>query len=109
MIGTTRFAPGHVLNDRYEIIETLGHGGMGEAYKALDRSTGQLVVVKIPYASIIGDPSTYSRYQRELDIGKRLDHPGIQRFLADGRLDNSVAPYLVFEFIDGQNFRELLA
>jgi serine/threonine-protein kinase len=58
---------------------------------------------------MIGDPSTYSRYQRELDIGKRLDHPGIQRFLADGRLDDSVAPYLVFEFIDGQNFREFLA
>jgi serine/threonine-protein kinase len=108
-IGGTRFAPGQTLNDRYDILETLGQGGMGEAYKARDRSTGQLVVVKIPYASMIGDPATYSRYQRELDIGKRLDHPGIQRFLADGRLDESVAPYLVFEFIDGQNFREFLA
>jgi serine/threonine-protein kinase len=104
-----RFAPGQTLNDRYEILQTLGQGGMGEAYKARDRKTGQTVVVKIPYASMIGDPSTYSRYQRELDIGKRLDHPGIQRFLADGRLDDSVAPYLVFEFIDGQNFREFLA
>ena len=108
-IGGMRFAPGQTLNDRYEILETLGQGGMGEAYKARDRTTGQTVVVKIPYASMIGDPSTYSRYQRELDIGKRLDHPGIQRFLADGRLDDSVAPYLVFEFIDGQNFREFLA
>jgi serine/threonine-protein kinase len=108
-IGGMRFAPGQTLNDRYEILQTLGQGGMGEAYKARDRKTGQIVVVKIPYASMIGDPSTYSRYQRELDIGKRLDHPGIQRFLADGRLDDSVAPYLVFEFIDGQNFREFLA
>ena len=108
-IGGMRFAPGQTLNDRYEILQTLGQGGMGEAYKARDRQTGQIVVVKIPYASMIGDPSTYSRYQRELDIGKRLDHPGIQRFLADGRLDDSVAPYLVFEFIDGQNFREFLA
>jgi serine/threonine protein kinase len=103
-----RFAPGHVLNNRYEVLETLGQGGMGEAYKARDRATGQLVVVKIPYASMIGDPSTYSRYERELDIGKRLDHPGIQRFLADGRLDGSVAPYLVFEFIDGRNMRDYL-
>jgi serine/threonine-protein kinase len=103
-----RFAPGQTLNERYEILEALGQGGMGEAYKARDRATGQLVVVKIPYASMIGDPATYSRYQRELDIGKRLDHPGIQRFLADGRLDDSVAPYLVFEFIDGHNLRDFL-
>jgi serine/threonine protein kinase len=106
--GTMRFAPGHLLNDRYEILETLGQGGMGEAYKARDHTTGQLVVVKIPYANMIGDPSTYSRYERELDIGKRLDHPGIQRFLANGRLDEGVAPYVVFEFIDGRNLREYL-
>ena len=104
-----RLAPGHLLNDRYEILEILGQGGMGEAYKARDNSTGVLVVVKIPYASMIGDPSTYSRYQRELDIGKRLDHPGIQRFVADGRLDGSVAPFVVFEFIDGENLRDYLA
>jgi serine/threonine protein kinase len=107
-VGGTRFVPGDTLNHRYEILETLGQGGMGEAYKARDRSTGQLVVVKIPYASMIGDPSTYSRYQRELDIGKRLNHPGIQRFLADGRLDDGIAPYLVFDFIDGQNLRDYL-
>lgn len=105
----TRYAPGEVLNDRYEILTTLGQGGMGEALKARDRATDKLVVIKIPYASSIGDPATFSRYQRELDIGKRLDHPGIQRFIDSGRLGNSVAPYVVFEYIDGQPMREYLA
>jgi eukaryotic-like serine/threonine-protein kinase len=108
MMGSMRFAPGHVLNDQYEVLELLGQGGMGEAYRARDHTTGQVVVVKIPYASVIGDPATYSRYERELDIGKRLDHPGIQRFIAEGRLDDSVAPYVVFEYIDGENLREYL-
>jgi len=108
-LGSARLAAGDVLAGQYEILEILGQGGMGETYKARDVSTGVLVVVKIPYASMIGDPSTYSRFQRELDIGKRLDHPGIQHFLGEGRLDDSVAPYLVFEFIDGQNFRHYLA
>jgi len=108
--GSTRYAAGQTLsNDRYEILETLGQGGMGETYKARDRATGQLVVLKMPYASMIGDPSTYSRYERELAIGKKLDHPGIQRFLGSGRLDDSVAPYVVFEYIEGQSLRDYLA
>jgi serine/threonine-protein kinase len=107
--GTARLSAGDTLDGRYEVIDVLGQGGMGEAYQARDGSTGHLVVVKVPYASMIGDPSTYSRFQRELDIGRRLDHPGIQRFVAEGRLDDSVAPYVVFEYIDGQNFRAYLA
>src|SRR5689334_6017052 len=108
-IGSARLTPGDLLDGRYAILDLLGQGGMGETYKARDQLTGSLVVVKVPYANMIGDPSTYSRFQRELDIGRRLDHPGIQRFVSDGRLEDSVAPYVVFEFIDGQNFREYLA
>jgi serine/threonine-protein kinase len=100
---------GDMLDGRYDILEVLGRGGMGETYQARDRLTDHLVVVKVPYANMIGDPATYSRFQRELDIGKRLDHPGIQRFVAEGRLQGNVAPYVVFEFIDGKNFREFLA
>jgi eukaryotic-like serine/threonine-protein kinase len=107
-LGATRYSPGATVNDRYEILATLGQGGMGEAYKARDRATGQIVVVKVPYASSIGDPATYSRYERELDIGKRLDHPGIQRLLDSGRLDKGVAPYVVFEYIEGQPMRDYL-
>ena len=106
--GLTRYSPGATVNDRYEILATLGQGGMGEAYKARDRASGGLVVVKVPYASSIGDPATYRRYERELDIGKRLDHPGIQRLLDSGRLNGGVAPYVVFDFIEGQPLREYL-
>ncbi|MBV9169236.1 MAG: serine/threonine protein kinase [Chloroflexi bacterium] len=107
-LGASRYGPGATVNDRYEILGTLGQGGMGEAYKARDRESGQIVVIKVPYASSIGDPATFSRYERELDIGKRLDHPGIQRMLQSGRLDNGVAPYVVFEYIDGEPMREYL-
>jgi serine/threonine-protein kinase len=81
---------------------------MNDAYKALDRTSGRLVVLKIPFSSLIGDPATFSRYQRELEIGKRLHHPNIQELLEEGRLDGGVAPYLVLEYVDGTLLREYL-
>jgi serine/threonine protein kinase len=103
-----RYEAGQTVNDRYEILESLGQGGMNDAFKARDRETGRLVVLKIPFASLIGDPATYSRYQRELQIGKRLHHPNIQELVDEGRLDGGAAPYLVLEYVDGKLLREHL-
>ncbi|HLZ30769.1 MAG TPA: serine/threonine-protein kinase [Chloroflexota bacterium] len=102
------FETGQTVNGKYEILEVLGHGGMNDAYKALDHETGRMVVLKVPFASLIGDPATFSRYQRELEIGKRLHHPNIQQLVEEGRLDGGIAPYLVLEFVDGTLLREYL-
>jgi serine/threonine protein kinase len=103
-----RLAPGQAVG-RYDVVDLLGEGGMSESYRARDRETGQTVVLKIPYANIIGDPSTYSRYERETEIGRRLVHPNVQRLLDTGRLDDSVAPYIVWEYVDGEPLRQYLA
>ncbi len=108
-VGTMRYQAGETVNQRYEILESLGHGGMSDAYKARDRETGGLVVVKIPFSSLIGDPATFSRYQREVEIGKRLHHPNIQHLVDEGRLDDGVSPYLVLDYIDGLSMREYLS
>jgi eukaryotic-like serine/threonine-protein kinase len=103
-----RLQAGETVNDRYEILESLGQGGMNDAFKARDRLTGRLVVLKVPFMSLIGDPATYSRYQRELEIGKRLHHPNIQELVDEGRLGDGVGPYLVLEYVDGTLLREYL-
>ena len=107
-LGNMRYQAGQTVNGKYEILENLGQGGMNDAYKARDRASGRLVVIKIPFTSLIGDPATFSRYQRELEIGKRLHHPNIQELLEDGRLEGGVAPYLVLEYVDGTLLREYL-
>lgn len=104
-----RLAPGQSVAGRFEVIDLLGEGGMSESYRALDRDTGQTVVLKIPYASVIGDPATYSRYQREIEIARRLVHPHIPRLLDTGHLDGSPAPFIVMEYVEGVSFRHYLA
>jgi eukaryotic-like serine/threonine-protein kinase len=103
-----RYDVGQVVDGRYEVVAPLGSGGMSEAYKARDREGGGTVVVKIPYANLIGDPATFSRYQREMEIGKRLQHPNIQHLLAEGRLAGGQAPYMVLEYVDGELLRDYL-
>jgi eukaryotic-like serine/threonine-protein kinase len=105
---SVRLAAGQAVG-RYDILDLLGEGGMSESYRARDRETGRTVVLKIPFANIIGDPATYSRYQRETEIGRRLVHPHIQQLLDTGHLDASVAPYLVMEYVEGESLRRYLA
>jgi serine/threonine protein kinase len=102
-----RLAPGQSVG-KYDVLDLLGEGGMSESYRARDRSTGETVVLKIPFASMIGDPATYSRYEREMEIGRRLIHPHIQRLLDTGHLDGSPAPFLVMEYVEGESFRQYL-
>jgi eukaryotic-like serine/threonine-protein kinase len=101
-----RLATGQHVNG-YEVLRHLGTGGMSESYLARD-ATGAQVVLKLPHPHLIGDLSTYSRFEREVEIGRRLDHPNVQRVLGSGRLAGGIAPYLVTEFVVGQTLREYL-
>lgn len=109
MAPLVRYEAGDVLDGRYEVLRALGQGGMSETYEARDVETGRVVALKIPFASLIGDPATFSRYQREMEIGKRLDHPNIQKLIAEGRLGGGVAPYMVLEYVDGELLRTYVA
>src|SRR5439155_778320 len=67
---------GQVLDDRFEIIETIHRSGMSTVFKTIDRKTGETVAVKVPLMNLEADPAFYSRFEREEEIGKILDHPG---------------------------------
>jgi serine/threonine protein kinase len=102
-----RYAIGECVDGRYQVEGVLGEGGFGETYKARNVATAQVVVLKLPHISIIGDLSAYNRYRREIEIGQRLDHPGIQRLLPDAVV-NSRNPYMVLEYVEGESLRTYL-
>jgi len=92
--------------DQYTIVQKLGHGGMSEVYRARDGELEREVVLKFPHEDMAGDPATYERFRREIQIGQLLTHPHIQKLyhLAGGKAE----PYLVLEYVDGGTLRELL-
>ena len=100
-----RHHPGEVI-DRYEIIGSLGEGAYAETYKARDTSSGDTVVLKMPNPNLFADPGLFQRYRRESDIARKLDHPGVQRGIDGG--EARTEPYLVLEYVDGENLRLVL-
>src|SRR6202171_3015950 len=95
----TEVQPGDVVDGRFEIFELIGRGGMGSVFKASDLTTGRRVAVKIPFFELESNPVFYSRFQRELEIGKRLDHPSILKILA---VERPSRPYLAMEYLEGE-------
>jgi eukaryotic-like serine/threonine-protein kinase len=80
--------------------------GMTTIYRATDLRTGQPVAIKIPHPELECDPTFYSRFQREIAIGKKLRHPGVVQTLDSSNLDQLC---IVMEWIDGRFLREILA
>ena len=94
-----------VLAERYLLERHAGAGGMGEVWKAVDQETGQPVAIKrLPRHTGAGD---LARFAREAQILAMLSHPRVVRYVAHGA-DAEGAPYLVMEWLDGQDLGERL-
>lgn len=102
---TASHPPGSVL-DHYEIVECLGVGAFAESYKARDRRSGQIVVLKLPNPALLGDQTLFQRFRREAEIARRLRHPGVQASLDAG--EHRSEPYLVLEYVEGRTLRDVL-
>jgi serine/threonine protein kinase/Tol biopolymer transport system component len=91
----------------YEIVSTLGSGGMGEVYRARDPKLGRLVAVKVLSDRLAADPAALARFEREARAVAALSHPnilGIHDFGHDGG-----SPYAVMELLEGRTLRVVLA
>lgn len=102
---TITYTPGARV-DHYEIIRMLGHGGMNSVYLAQDVDNQQKVVLKFPNEDLIGNVAIFERYQREAEIGSRLNNPRVQRLLNTD--EKRCQHYLVMEYIQGRTLREVL-
>ena len=96
---------GKVLGDRYEIIETVGSGGMATVYKAWCRLLNRYVAVKVLKSSLTGDDEIVKRFSKESKAAASLSHSNIVSVYDVGETENGLK-YIVMEHVDGMTLKE---
>ena len=99
-------APGSRLGP-YEIVSSVGAGGMGEVYKARDSRLNRDVAIKILPEALAADPEYRERFEREARAVSSLNHPNICTVYDVGSQDG--VDYLVMELLDGETLAARLA
>ncbi len=99
--------PGDVLDNRFEITDLVNRSGMACIFKARDRENNLTVAIKAPHMQFESDAASFSRFQREEEIGMLLVHPYILRvFPVDA--EKKSRPYIVMEYLQGQTLADLM-
>src|SRR5260370_521225 len=94
----TSLHPGYQL-DHYRIESLVARSGMASIFRATDLRTGLPVAIKIPHPEMEADPLFFDRFQREAEIGRKLNHPGVIKVLPD---DGQSRVYMAMEWVDGR-------
>jgi serine/threonine protein kinase len=89
-----------------EIVELVGHGGMGVVYKARQPRLDRLVALKLLPQSLAADAAFAERFNREARVLARLNHPNIVTVHDFGQSGGFF--YLLMEFVDGVNLRQAM-
>ncbi len=100
------FSKGQKINDRYEIVKSIGEGGMANVYLAYDTILERNVAVKVLRGDLADDEKFVRRFQREALSASSLSHPNIVEMYDVGEDNGSF--YIVMEYIDGKTLKQLV-
>ena len=97
---------GQKINERYEIIKTIGEGGMANVYLANDTILDRKVAIKVLRGDLSNDEKFIRRFKREALSVSNLSHPNIVEVYDVGEEEGNY--YIVMEYIDGKTLKQLL-
>jgi eukaryotic-like serine/threonine-protein kinase len=105
-LGIAELRAGAVLHGRYEILSTLGEGGMGAVYKARDREVDRVVAVKVIRPELANQPEILNRFKQELILSRQVTHKNVVRIFDLGEAEG--IKFITMEFVEGRDLRSLL-
>ena len=91
--------------DHYRIDELIARSGMASIFRALDLNDGKQVAIKLPHPEMECDALLFDRFKREMEIGIKLDNPGVMKVFNHEKRSRL---YMVMEWVEGRLLRRLL-
>ncbi len=92
--------------DHYRIDSAVARSGMASIFRATDLNDGKTVAVKVPHPEMESEPALFERFQREGEIGRMMNHPGVMKVL-DSQKRTRV--YMVMEWVEGKLLRTVMS
>ena len=100
------FSTGTLFAGRYQIIEELGHGGMGKVYKAFDTKIQEKIAIKIIRPDIASDQKTITRFRNELKLARQITHRNICRMHDLG--EDQGTHFITMEYVAGESLKKII-
>lgn len=91
-----------LVDDRFELLEMAGRGGMGTVYRAMDHSTNRVVALK---ELVESTSESISRFTNEARLLGEIEHPHVVRYVTRG-VGTTGKRFLVMEWLDGMNLAD---
>src|SRR5215813_4757119 len=105
-LSPVRLARGSHLGP-YEVLSTLGSGGMAEVYRARDTRLGRDIALEVVNEALAGDPELLRRFEQEARLAGSLNHPNLVAVYDFGIHEG--APYFITELLKGESLRQRLS
>jgi len=97
---------GSTFAGRYQIIEELGHGGMGQVYKVFDTKIKEKVALKLIKPEIASDKETIERFGNEIRLARRIGHRNVCRMFDMGEAEG--AHFITMEYVHGEDLKSMI-
>src|ERR1700761_5857791 len=97
---------GHLLAQRYEILNLLGEGGMGAVYKARDVELGRMVALKVIRPDLARNRAILDRFKQELILATQVTHRNVVRIYDLGEAEG--IKFITMEFVEGEDLAAIL-
>ena len=103
---TKKLALNSVFADRYEILEELGKGGMGQVYRVKDQTLDEEMALKILKPEIAQDKEIIERFKNELKLARKIGHKNICRMYDLN--EEGETPYITMEYVKGDDLKTII-